>query len=288
MKLTPYDKRILGTCDVSRCQQDAAAIASGKTFFSKMAGDLELCENHVLKAQEMATAQGKELVWWQPGKEEEPELPTVVRGQLATTTNALVLPGDDFRDEMVAETGEAKDALEAFRAFKIATKEDLIFAAEMLAEAKGHYKRIDEKRKEITKPLNDALKATRALFKPALDFYSECETVLKREMAAAHRRSEQEKREALAEAQVAATEGDEEGVAEALTVMDKAAAFPEADGVQYRSAWKFEITDEDAIPREYCSPNLKLIAGIVAHRKGATEIAGVRVYEDTVVASKSV
>jgi hypothetical protein len=88
-------------------------------------------------------------------------------------------------------------------------------------------------------------------------------------------------------AQEAAQAGDSEATTAALAEMDDAVSFPVADGVQYRSKWCFEIVDEDKVPRDYCKPDLKLIGSIVAHRKSNADIPGVRVYEETVVASKS-
>lgn len=201
--------------------------------------------------------------------------------------NNLAIVNPAIQSEVENETGEARDALSSFREFQILSKDDLDFAAQMLAEVKGNIKRLEERKQEITKPINDALKSIRALFKAPLDFYEECEAVLKGKLAQVHERAEQEKRAALLEAREAAREGDSEGTSEALAKLDEAAKFPEVDGVQYRSQWRFEITDPEAVPREYCAPDLKLIGAVVAHRKQATDIPGVRVYEETIVASKS-
>lgn len=273
MKLKTKTKRAPGSCDVAKCGHPTEGVANGKTFFSNMAGEIELCSSHITRAHEMAEARGNELEWHESHGIAVIDVPPE--------------PADDLKTELAAETTEAEGALEAFRDFTINTKDDLAFAAEMLAEAKGHFKRLDDKRKTITQPLSDALKATRALFKPALDFYSECEATLKGKMGEAHQRAQAEQRAALTRASEAAAGGDSGAVDAALAVMDAAAEFPETDGVQYRSSWKFEITDEALIPREYLTPNLKLISGAVTHRKGATSIPGIRVFEDTIIASKS-
>jgi hypothetical protein len=51
-----------------------------------------------------------------------------------------------------------------------------------------------------------------------------------------------------------------------------------AAGTSLRTTWKFEITDEAALPHEYLMPNLLLIGKIVTATKDQTRIPGVRVY----------
>lgn len=45
------------------------------------------------------------------------------------------------------------------------------------------------------------------------------------------------------------------------------------------SSWKFEIDDPYKVPREFCSPDEKIIRQAIAN--GAREIPGVRIFEDT-------
>lgn len=56
---------------------------------------------------------------------------------------------------------------------------------------------------------------------------------------------------------------------------------PKLEGVQERVSWKFEITDESLIPREYLMPDEKKIGGVVRAMKGETRIPGIRVFTDT-------
>jgi colicin import membrane protein len=44
-----------------------------------------------------------------------------------------------------------------------------------------------------------------------------------------------------------------------------------------RSVWKYEITDEDKIPREYCSSDSKKINEAI--KKGITKIEGINIYQ---------
>ena len=63
---------------------------------------------------------------------------------------------------------------------------------------------------------------------------------------------------------------------------------PKVSGSVVREAWKFEITDDSLIPREYLMPDEKAIGAMVRTRKGATNIPGVRVYTETTVSQRGV
>ena len=53
-------------------------------------------------------------------------------------------------------------------------------ASVVLKEVKSRYKELDEQRKSITKPLDDAKKAVMELFKRPLDLLGQAETKIKR------------------------------------------------------------------------------------------------------------
>lgn len=272
-----HHKNIQDTeCRVANCAHPPVALADGKTFFSKRAPMVRLCEDHLLRASDMATEMGNDLIWQQIG--EEPAPAEVV---------ALVPKENALQAEINDETDQAKEALSEIKKFEIVDNDSLTFAADVLAEAKGNFKRLDDKRKEITKPINAALKATNALFKPALDFYRNCEAAIKGKMVAANAAAQVAAQEALQDAGAAAADGDTEGVTTAIAAHDEAVNLPAADGVQYRSTWKFRIVDETQIPREYLMPDHKLIEGHVRHKKGSTVIPGIEAYEETTVASAS-
>jgi hypothetical protein len=232
-----------------------------------------LCEDHLFKAQDMAVNMGLELVWKEPGAVPETALVPVVV--------------DKVKAELVQETTQAESAFAEINEFEIQTKDDLAFAVEILTETKANLKRLDEKRKEITGPLNEALKAANGLFKPAITFYEKCEKIIKQKIAAAYAQAGSEARAALEAASEAAGIGDGTGVTAALQAHDDAVEFPEVEGIQYRSIWKFEITDESLIPRDFLTPNILLISGVVQNKKGATDIPGVRVFEEKIVAVRA-
>lgn len=47
------------------------------------------------------------------------------------------------------------------------------------------------------------------------------------------------------------------------------------------SVWKYEIIDENLVPRDFCSPDAGLINAAV--KSGTREIAGVKIYEETII-----
>lgn len=62
---------------------------------------------------------------------------------------------------------------------------------------------------------------------------------------------------------------------------------PKIAGVSSRQVWKFEITDAALLPREYLAPDEKAIGAVVRALGERANIAGVRVYPDTVISSRS-
>lgn len=62
---------------------------------------------------------------------------------------------------------------------------------------------------------------------------------------------------------------------------------PKVAGVSSRKAWKFEIVDAEQLPREFLMPNEKAIGGVVRSLGGKANIPGVRVYDETVISSRS-
>jgi hypothetical protein len=60
-----------------------------------------------------------------------------------------------------------------------------------------------------------------------------------------------------------------------------AQTFDKAEGISSRAVWKWEVTDAGKIPREYLSVNEVKINGVVRAMEAATEIPGIRVYQDS-------
>lgn len=167
----------------------------------------------------------------------------------------------------------ANDAVRAVQDFKIENDQDSEFAARMLAEVKEQFSAVDAERKKISGPLHQAWTATNDFFKPILTALSGAERSLKEKIAAYERK----KREAnMAALRVAA---EDRAAFQKLELVSTGAP----KGVSIREVWKFEVTDPDAVPRQFCSPDAKKIGAVAP----GTEIPGVRWFkEDSVAARK--
>ena len=58
------------------------------------------------------------------------------------------------------------------------------------------------------------------------------------------------------------------------------AEIPKVDNRLFRKVWKFRIVDEGQIPRQYMTPDMVKIGGVVRAMKGVTNIPGIQVYEE--------
>lgn len=91
-----------------------------------------------------------------------------------------------------------------------------------------------------------------------------------------------------ARADAAAARGDDEQASRILAAPPPVAVPVVAvkpagkiNGVGFVEAWRFEIVDADALPREYMQPNEVAIRKVVSALKGMTRIPGVRVWPES-------
>lgn len=186
--------------------------------------------------------------------------------------------------------------------------ESMAGAAEHLQAIKGAAKRLVEKRKAITDPLDASKKAAMALFAPAVMALEDAERRVKRAIGTYHEQEAAARRRAQAQAdelarkererlQRQAEKAAEAGRTEKAERLEAQAAVttaavvrteaPKVAGTGIRKTWTFEITNPAAVPREYCMPDESKIRKIVSALQGDTNIAGVRAYAKTVIASRS-
>lgn len=163
------------------------------------------------------------------------------------------------------------------KALVITNNEENTLAADDLKRIKAKAKELDEQRKALTKPLDDQKKEVMEFYRPATEFLTEAEKILKGAMAkynaeqeriaaverareAARVAEEQQRlrREAVelaAKAQEAAKAGDTDAAflaqveaEEKLAVAEIVTAAPVAEqtkqsGISYRSTWSAEVTN---------------------------------------------
>jgi hypothetical protein len=120
-----------------------------------------------------------------------------------------------------------------------------------LLEVKEIKKIIEEKKDSVVRPLNEALKNTRALFKPIEDKVEVIESYLKGEILKYNTKllEEQKKREAEAEKKIKDGATFEEVTKSIGKVVEKLETIPT------RKIKRLKIVDETLIPRKFLIPN---------------------------------
>ncbi len=169
----------------------------------------------------------------------------------------------------------------------VVTHENMEYVGAQLIASKGYADAVDAELKKITKPLNDALKATKALFLPATSALAEIEGVLKTKIANARNAQLAVNMQAAQAAQAQLSAGNAYGAALAATVIVDT-ALPA--GISMRDTWEFEIVHDDLVPRELCSADpRKIRAHIALYGTGSTPhpIAGVNITKGSIVAART-
>jgi len=176
------------------------------------------------------------------------------------------------------------EALARLQAFEIQGDEQQDFAARLLHEVKAEWTLVEAERKKITKPLNDAKKATDSLFKPVLNALESAEEVLKGKIAGYIAAKQQANTAAL---QAAASAPSAMAASQAI---GNYAPVVAPQGVSVRDVWRFEVTNPDLVPRELCSPDMKKIGEALEAKAGKygepDVIPGVRVFKESIVTAR--
>jgi len=183
--------------------------------------------------------------------------------------------------ELAKERGNARElesneVLSLLRDFIVDSDKTSEFAAGLLREVKARGEAVDAERRKISDPLRAATQAVNDLFRPAREAYAEAERILKKKVVDYLAARDVANRAALKAAGSADTP---EAAVQALSSM--AAASP-PEGVSVRYAWKFRVVDSNAVPREFCSPDVKKIGAC----DPGSVIPGVEWFQEPIVASR--
>lgn len=183
----------------------------------------------------------------------------------------------------------------------IETDEQCNEASTILSDIKKRAKELDEQRKSITKPLDDAKKQIMDLFRHPLDLLSRAENHLKnlilnyttekerkaREEAERLRKlaeAEAEKERKRLEAQMKKEKGKLEKVEELKAKVEEIVNTPiivptveveKPKGISYREKWYAEVVDFKVLPDEYKIPNQQALDKVAQATKGTIKIPGV-------------
>lgn len=187
----------------------------------------------------------------------------------------------DLQAQIKEVESEAKDALNAVRLFKVETQEQLDLAYEITKEVKLKFKQLEELRTSITKPQNEALRKVNSLFKPAQDYYKQCEALLKNHIVDGISYLRKKQAETLATVALQTHTGDIAGAKQTLAEIPDAVLPP---NTSLRENWDFEVADLRQVPDEYLMTVVDVDRVRNAIRSGIRHIKGLNIYNKTVVA----
>lgn len=176
-------------------------------------------------------------------------------------------------------------AVESAKTLIIDSDAKMGYATDMLKQIKVVGKLITEKKELITKPLNQALKEARDMFRPYEETCEETEKIVKQKMVAYQNEQEKKRREELAKIEAKVEKGTmkmETAIKKIENVQEVQTSVQGSTGaISTRILKKVRIADESLLPREYLIPDLKKIEAVA---KAGVEIPGVEVYEEKSIA----
>ncbi len=180
--------------------------------------------------------------------------------------------------------------------------------SQKLKEVKGYYKRLDEKEKSFTAPLNqvksaiidffrkpkDTMVKVEAVFKKALDVYDAEQARIAREAQARLDEQARLEREKLEKQAAAAAAKGKTEKADILLTKAALVSAPVVEvqkvvvaGQSTRIDWDFEIVNASEIPREYLMADEVKIRKMVRAFKEDAKIPGIRTFSKTIRSSTS-
>lgn len=189
------------------------------------------------------------------------------------------------KEELATEAMTAQELVNLTADMVIDSQADLELASEALAQVKGEWKRLEERKKAVTGPLTAALNEVRAWFKPAQSYYERAETGLKKSIADYHERVAQANAAAMALAAQAAAENDTVAV---MTAISSVHTTDKVKGLSVREVWDFEVTDITQVPHDYLYVNDALVKKYVQDSPGdPLPLPGIRFFKRSIVASRA-
>lgn len=161
-------------------------------------------------------------------------------------------------------------------------------ATEQLSQLKNFSDRITNEKEKVTKPLNEALKAERARWKPAETACEEAIEITRKKMG--QYQTEQMRLAKIEEDKIADRVGQGKGFLKPETAAKKIDEIKRADVsvvadsgmVKFRTVKKFQIINESVVPRMYLIVNETAIRQAML---SGIAVEGVRYYEEQVPAN---
>ena len=214
------------------------------------------------------------------------------------------------RETVIDITPGAKKAIKdtevmvkTYQNYHITLPTQYTIAAEDLKKIKGKYKELEDIRKSATAPLDEAKRKIMDWFRKPLEALATIESIIKRELLSWQQKQEQIRRaeearlaeiqrkeaEKLAERAHKAEETGKVEKAEELRqqAQEKEMFTPtvtstveKIKGISTRTYWRYRVTNEALIPRDYLIPNHEKLADIAEATKGTLKVEGIEFYSE--------
>lgn len=215
----------------------------------------------------------------------------------------LKLQNVEDKEETLRET-VVSPVVQKAKAFAITDNASNEAAAEFLKSIKGSQKQVKDFFAESKQKAAEAHKAICANENSMLKPLQESEALLKDKMSAfwqaqeririeAERKAAEEAEKINTAALEALENGDEEKAQRlAMESSMKAAevqvsAPQKVSGISVREVWKWEVTDINAVPREYLVVNEQALNGIAKSAKDSLKVPGIRFYAEKSIAART-
>ena len=166
--------------------------------------------------------------------------------------------------------------LDAYGKAAIKTKADFEKAGELRQEIRKKLKQIEDERKEIVKPINEAKDIVQALAKTITDPLEKALDVINQGMIT-WTRAEEKRIEAQNQKKLEQALSQNKPVEEI-----KLKETTKAEGFVIRKSYRAEVVDFAKLPDEYKMPDMVKLNKIARSTSGAIKIEGVRFVEEDV------
>ncbi len=177
---------------------------------------------------------------------------------------------DDKAKEL---TNQATAICEGLKDYSITTPSKYELASSDLKKAKEVIKAIEERRKEMTRPLDESKKKIIGFFKPYVERLNGIVSTINREMSTFRRKQEEEARKKQEELDKQTNKDD-------IFTPQAEVEIPKTD-IKVRTIWKFKVIDKNKLKPDFLIPDEKSIGEFVrkfkndAHKwigEGAVEV----------------
>lgn len=225
--------------------------------------------------------------------------------------NNPVMTEVEITPEVKKLVKESENMLTIYQDYKILSQPGYADAGDDLKKIKAKAKEIEEVRRSITRPMDEAKAKVIDFFRHPIELLNKAETIIKRAILTYQqdqerkrkeeetrlqeqaRKEEEKRRKALeAKAEKAEAKGDtdkaEELKQQAEEVHVPVLIIPQlekVEGIHTRKIWKYRIVDENKLPREYLMPNHKMLGEFAEATKGTIPVPGVEFYFSEIIAA---